>query len=459
MNRRFLSYSLGGAFALASLLVAFQNFGSPVGRNPSSVADYFKSNFKVTLANVYWGDYHTHSNFSADAALDVPGETTLNAEQAIVYARDTMKLDFFATSDHAEAPADQNRIDPNTDLWTTSLNLAKTYSNNDPAKGKVFAVFPAFEYTNGLYPYDNEGGTQSSTGYGHKNVLFFDPSHAVLTRLGAWVNPSRQPQVTPTQISSDSAALWSDLEQARVSQGAEQSRWALTVVHTPASLHENDWEAQDGQYQRNVEIYSSWGNSEGDSPSSCRARDVAYDHNPIKIATLVKAKSIRNQLQVKWIENGDTRYLMSFTGGSDDHAGLATGEDGLAGVTGVIAPTLSREGIWDALYQRRTIAAISSGTKRYPLLMAVEADGEHAAGGAHLQKNPTKIRVRALGAPEIQKLDVIVDGCLTVSVPGYELDRTLSMPSGPRHYVYVRAALSVGEKQYRIWSSPVYLGL
>ena len=80
-------------------------------------------------------------------------ECNANApDKAFRYARDSSKLSFVALCDHAE---EQNeKAIPYQDKkqglnnWKSLLKAGQKYNNEDSSNGKVFIVFPAWEYTN-----------------------------------------------------------------------------------------------------------------------------------------------------------------------------------------------------------------------------------------------------------------------------------------------------------------------
>ena len=108
-----------------------------------------------------------------------------------------------------------------------------------------------------------------------------------------------------------------------------QGRDALTIPHHTKFGNVTNWEYRNDAHQRLVEICSSWGISETGGPKSVQ-RALAMGHR------------------------------LGFIGGTDSHHGLANQgsffvDDG-NGLACVIAPTLTRDAIWQALYERRCYA-------------------------------------------------------------------------------------------------------
>ena len=75
---------------------------SVFGDNANSASDdnraYFTKQFGLSLGNIYWGEFHCHTNYSIDAAVC----SANSPDKAYEYARDQTELDFVALSDHAE---------------------------------------------------------------------------------------------------------------------------------------------------------------------------------------------------------------------------------------------------------------------------------------------------------------------------------------------------------------------
>ncbi|MBN1696346.1 MAG: DUF3604 domain-containing protein [Spirochaetales bacterium] len=82
-----------------------------------------------TPATVYYGMLHNHSNYS-----DGKG----SPDDAYRYARDTVGLDFFGLSDHAERLTDKE--------WKSLINTAGRYNQDG-----VFVAFSGFEWSHNTY--------------------------------------------------------------------------------------------------------------------------------------------------------------------------------------------------------------------------------------------------------------------------------------------------------------------
>lgn len=427
----------------------------------ASLGEYFARVHGFTLDDVHWGDLHGHSRYSYDAP---PADTP---EEALQYAKDPLRgdLDFVCLSEHAEMPPANQCPAEDADLWQSLRRLSREYSNENPAAGRPFVVFPGWEYTNtrGLAPLFG-----SEAGYGHKVVLFKGFDLLPPTRTAAWgIKGSGTGRIAGT-----ARELWQDLDAWRpLFVGTEGT--VLTIPHTtsmkgiaPPQDHRTDWDAMDPDFVRPVEIISKWGNTEGPPPAeaACVLDDTSslVDYDAGEQDTRI---TIRALLYRKWVVEGDPCFRLAFVGGTDNHTGqpgnweerqwgtdLALEHRG--GVTGIVAAEITRDALWSGLWAGRTLAS-HSGPHRPRVLVAVHTGGRHVMMGGHAAHDGSA-RLRVLGGEEVQRLEVVLDGCLYESVESAVLDRTIPLAPG-RHYLYVRAGRQDGEFRSFAWSSPVYL--
>ena len=163
---------------------------------------------------------------------------------------------------------------------------------DDPGR---FATLVSYEWA----------GTRQGVRSGHKNVYY----RGAWGEYHAWFQGVHD---TPED-------LWRDLREYE----------ALTVPHHTRATTGVDWSFRNDRYQRLVEICSNWGISERGGPHSVQAA-LALGHR------------------------------IGFVGGTDSHYGLANQgsyhvNDG-NGLACVQATDLSRDAIWQALYDRRCYA-------------------------------------------------------------------------------------------------------
>lgn len=441
-------------------------FGDTGNAGDKDNKTYFAEQFGLSLNNIYWGEFHSHSNYSLDAA--VCGANS--PDKSYEYARDTTDLDFVSLSDHAEEQNKNAIPDKHKKLglnnWQSTLKTAQQYNNENPRKGKVFIIFPGWEYTN-TYGVDT---CRSLEGYGHKNVFFksLDPSELPRSEYGAcFLNTNSR------YLAEDAVALWNALNAYRPT-GDNGEGTALTVVHTPANIsekeddaldHRTDWRYMDHDFVRHVEIYSKWGNSEGPVPDELLGDTECIEEELFEYTRSEQGDplSIRPVLYNRWVVEGNSDFILGFVGGTDNHIGCpgnkqqhtCGGFDRRGGITGIAAPGLTRNNLWSNLWHRHTLA--TSTGRRMGILFAVQTDGNNIFMGEQGNHNGS-VRVRALAGNTVEKLDVIVDGCVKYTVDDHEIDTTLTL-SPSRHYIYIRAVAYTGDERFLAWSSPVYLGM
>jgi hypothetical protein len=476
-------------------------------------ATYFQSVFGLTLDSVSWGDMHTHTYYSGDAVLNslVPGNPNVATPATAHQLARARGFRFSATSDHAEAPVPSQITDGSSNVWESTRKADLADDDETTADGTpIFATFMGYEYTN-PYPCEDptpgdgvdecpaeasdggecsyQGADESCADYGHKNVIFRSLTGAPTTRV-SFLDPASWNQTGPScngpstehneycgfssysALGTSNLGLWSWLSAngfAPTSAGAQ----VVTIVHTPANLHHNDWSDTDTgtSYVHNVEIFSKWGSSEGAPPSNCADQDDEAVSLPTESANADDPENlIRPVLATHWIGAGDLDYVLSFVGGSDDHTGKPGGDGtGGAGVMGLVTSNLTRDGFFDALYARHTLGATFYDGAPEPVLFAMHAGTQDLLGGdLGMATADGTATLYILAASTVQEIQVVVDGCTVATLQGaVQTYRLTGLSPSSRHYVYVRARTSTAlpdggtgtaETAWnQAWSSPVYL--
>ena len=361
--------------------------------------------------SVYFGDIHTHSGQVFDVCEN-KGCGMGTREDNYRYAMGPGALDFYALSDH-EYQIDPQKID-------AYLDLADAFNND----GR-FVCLPSFEFT--------------SRPYGHRNVYFKGPGGTVVHSQGEWgqaraADPAKS--VTPP-------ALWSALAQTGVP--------FITVPHhSSAACHPLTWEFFSPDYDRLIEVYSSWGSSEyyGDVPRGFSDRYRTLD--------------VRDALK-----RGLHFGLIASSDGHDGHPGNA--QSPLvkhhhifhfcgSGRAAVLASDLTRDAVFDALYARRCYATTGG-----PIVLNVTLNG--ALMGAELPLLPAgsrpELRITCAGTNGIDHLRIVKNARVVCTVPCHgEWDAELEWedaafdPTVANSY-YVRVVQKDNESA---WSSPIWVG-
>jgi len=379
--------------------------------------------------SLYWGDLHSHTVYSDDAATQEPPPGT--PADALAYAADPAggNLDFVAITDHAETLTAEE--------WSAYLDTVRTASSS-PA----LVVFPGFEYTNSSY----------QAGHGHKCVLLKDPEHVPATPSGA-------------NSRSDPLALWEDLD------GSPGTGYYMTVPHHPAKGIDygvnmsTDWDAAyvDGERQPLVEIYSVHGCSE---VAGCE-EPVEHFHDDRTVETAL----------LQWLETGDEAYKLGIIASTDSHkstpGAVAEVEENVAemegpytgGLAAVWAAALDREALWDGLSERRTLG--TTGARIAVEFTAKAGSTIVPMGGTLSISDPTDVYLHVSASGEagvgIHQIDIIRNGALLVSAQTGHLDYRDPGVSADTYYrvkVYQNETPVVhwNHCHYeRAWTSPIWI--
>lgn len=339
---------------------------------------------------LWWGDLHSQTFFSD--GLRCP-------EELYAFAREEAFLDIFALSDHSESLTDRQ--------WDYFVAVTNDY--NSPWR---FVTLVGLEWT--------------SREWGHRNVYYPGESGPCL-RAGDPVY-GRLPELY--EIARRHGALVIPHHSANASMGVD---WSL---------------GHDPEVERLVEIYSVWGNSERPAEAG----------NPRAIRTHGGEEA--GQHVIDALRMG-RRY--GFTGGGDIHDGRP-GDDlharqdrpeqyrGLyrQGIMGVWARELTRESVFDALWNRRVYATTNV---RVFLKFSIAS---RPMGSAVRAAGPLPVVVDAASEVPIARMDLVRDGTDTAHV---EPDATefvweTEVPAAPAACYYVRVTRQDGEMA---WSSPIWV--
>ena len=365
---------------------------------------------------IFWGDLHGHANL-CDGGVR-------SAEEYFAWGKEVMALDFCALTPHDfgfALSAPEARWE---DLQATT--------NRFNAPGS-FATFVAWEASH--------IGLPSGQPVGHKNLIFKGDRAPFFN--GSSYGTHR------VRVDYGSYAELRDLL---------QDLNCLVIPHhplnpvLPGGLGTN-WNEFWPERERIVEIYSLWGNSEGmDTPG----RTAAAVEGTSVLAALMRG------------------YRLGFVAGSDTHDGRPANPQEpwsaatSAGLTAVLAPRLTREAVYEALWQRSCY-----GTTGARIILYTHVGGLPMGKTQNLsQSDPLirerEIRVRAIGTGEIESAEVIRNGQVVHTFAGDGMDEVeaawvdstplpmiaLADAAGRRFaFYYVRVRQRDG---HRAWGSPVW---
>lgn len=337
-----------------------------------------------------WGDPHWQTFFSD--GIRCP-------EELYAFARDEGFLDFGALSDHMEGVTDRQ--------WDYFQAVT-----NDVNEAGRFVALQGQEWTH---------HNQARGAPGHRNIYYRGEGGPVLR--------SRQPECDTLE------KLWARLDEIGLD--------SLAVPHHSANkMMGVDWEqGWNERYEKAVEIYSVWGNSE-------KPED---EGNPRPI------RACGGELKGRHVRDALARgFRLGFMGGGDVHDGRP-GDTLHAesyprmehvpypqGLTAACVPQLTREHVFDAIRDRRTYATTRSriylDTRLCNAAVQAELDLRTASEDGIA-------RVVTVRNGEEMPWQGIKPGTRAV-------EQSLAMPPLDREeYIYVRVETTRGELA---WSSPVW---
>jgi hypothetical protein len=265
---------------------------------------------------------------------------------AFDYARYISGLDFYALTDHG--------IKPDVDslprgLWhhTWDEYNALTEKYHDTEK---FVTLHAYECSMGKP-------------YGHHNIYFRNRPGTILKNKNTSLKE-----------------LWHDLEPGQ----------ALTIPHHTGKFPIGiEWKPDDPRFRRNIEIYSGHGLSESYNPH----HHLSFENS--EFTSKSKSAPQSQSVQGAW----SAGLYLSTIASSDEH--LSHPGQPHYGITAVLAPELTREAIFDGLYQRRTY-----GTTGVRIYLDFKINGVGMGSEIVLHEFP-KISVHAIGTNKIAQLELL----------------------------------------------------
>ncbi|MFC2084394.1 hypothetical protein ACFLS9_05005 [Bacteroidota bacterium] len=362
------------------------------------------SNKKISC-NIYWGDLHSHSCNSKDAA----GE----AETAFLYARDVSKLDFYALTDHGAGDYNRERIywvGLTAEEWEQNINLVKKY--DEPGK---FVPLLGSEWSGGAP-------------YGHHNVIYKNIQ-------GMFFGEDEYFSIEE---------VWSKLTKGDVITIPHH----LGIVWPGGSSPYTDWTLNRNDTLRPaMEIYSLWGSSEyyKNSMSYERYHQRYFRSHPDP-----------NYARDVWALG----YYLGVVGGSDDHT-AHPGKD-YGGLTAVCTSVLDRDSVFNAIQNRHTYA-----TTGQRMLLDFRINNQIMGSKIYLEPGETpEIDVKVTGTNIIDFVQVMkFNGRRWIILSEVKPDSrycTFSyIDSGfldnAIFYVRIKQKNIVENREVRGWSSPIWV--
>lgn len=322
------------------------------------------------------------------------------------YARYTSGLDFYAMTDHTVPSLGKFSQGLDQHVWAEYTALTDRYY--EPGK---FVTLHAYECSLGAP-------------YGHHNVFF-------------------RGKPGPLMAPGDATLyeLWNALTAGQ----------ALTIPHHtgkfPVPIY---WFPHNPELDRNIEIYSAHGLSEAYNPR----HPLSFEHSTFTDPS--RSAPGPQYAQDAWIQG----LILSTIASSDDHrAHPGQPQYGLAAVA---ATGLTRDEIFDGLYNRRTY-----GTTGVKILLEFSINGE-SMGGAITTADSPRLEIEAHGTDTIELVEVLryskSDGVFKVVYSFHPRVRDVAWSKSDESFkedsIYYMRLLQSGNIRDRVamaWSSPIWV--
>jgi len=308
-------------------------------------------------------------------------------------ARNIAGLDIAALGDHDVILAQ------NEGFWEKTIHLAKKW--HKPGK---FVTLLGFEFT------ERKHG-------GDRNVYYLNDTGPLIDSGFSKMHPNK---------------LYQELGRLKFK--------SMVIPH--CVIGKNAWRHSDPRFCRLAEIYSTHGSSEAYPCDHYHAPDFAnYDVYPPESS---------------YSDSFSFGHKMGAVGGTDDHGGQPgwgyNWHNYRGGIMGVLATELTREAVWDALWERRTIA--TTGERIY-LNMTVN---DLMIGQEGRISGKPEIEIEALGTDKIDLIELLRNEEIIHCFHGNGLDEKRVFVdtkwNGKPAWYRCRLTQNNGE---RAWTSPVWV--
>lgn len=372
--------------------------------------------------SLYWGDLHVHAG-ERHRHLEI-SDAYATIDYNYHFGRHVAGLDFMAMADHDQLGSWRRGIIP---IWDRFKRAAEYFYR--PGE---FVTLLGWEWTNGV------SFCPGQPQYGQKCVYFRDANGPIYS----------------------SADPGSDTPE-KLYDRLRSHRCFIIPHHVSAPLNfYNDWDHHDPGLERLVEIHSGWG---------CGERS-ADDGNPYPIRP-GKEGDVEGHHVKDALSRGHT---LGFTAGGDTHdaaPGLGHTYNGLQGafeahrwggfttryhpgIQGVWAEELTREGIFEAIFSRRTY-----GTTGARITVKTELHDKPMGTVFPVRPDaPVTYTATVSGTGPVEKVELVRNGeTIDTATPGsdeVEYKYTDTHVPDDRVSYYLRVTQQDG---HMAWASPHYL--
>jgi hypothetical protein len=361
----------------------------------SYLSNFLKLTNNRASLNVYWGDLHVHSTLSDGAG---------SPDFCYSYARDVSGLDFISLADE-----DGVYMHP----WYDNeyfLDYQKSFQIADQYyKEGSFVTFYCYEWMG--YP------------YGHRHII----------------GKEKFPFCCHTALKhSKPDQLYSLLENKNV----------IIINHsTTSDFMGTKWQYYDNHFDRLAEIYSMHGSSERILNNSKNVLNSEHQFEGAIIRALAK------------------KFKFGFVGGGDTHISMAGNNLSLTGpypslrykpgLTAVMCETLTRESLFDALFNRQCYA--TTGER---IIIDFRING-YLMGEEVEVKAETEIEIsfEVTGTARLKNISVIKNNCMIFKKKNTDVHyekRLINLIESDFNYFYLKILQVDGNEA---WSSPIWVSV
>lgn len=354
------------------------------------------------IQELLWGDTHCHSNLTPNIRDNDGGA---DPEDCYEYARNISCLDFVCLVEQTFEFNDDETVNITPKTWAQMGRL----SDKHYVPGE-FVTYTGFEM------HDKRGdtvvifnGSLNDIPYPHQNVKEVKDVWNMYGKTGYMTIPHLHRYC-----------------------GGRKTKDQQDLKYGGFNL--NNWEEDNEYAERLVEIFSTqWGRFEN-------------NFHPM----LLKARAnIEGNTVLNFLNRGK---CWGFTASSDDH----DGRPGYGGITGVFTNSRTREGIFDGLYNRKSIASTN------PKIIAFYTIDDHILGDvvrfSEVYKKPRQIKILAVTPKPMVSVELIKNGQVLyfkkdVAGQYIELEFDDVDPIMKNTYYYFRITQEDG---HLAWASPIW---
>lgn len=364
---------------------------------------------EASKLNFYWGDIHGHSAIQWGQG---------SGEGYYEYGKEIAGLDFCSLSDPCAGRYTDDDVSSRYALscYMTDEEWAHIQQlNRDFYKPGEFVPLLGYEYHNDA-PAPRYGGD--------RNVYYATYDEPIFRCCD-------EGSYTPEQ-------LWKRLE--------EHGCRAITIPHHSAkSVMLNNISLHNEHFQRLIEIYSSWGNSECEGCERPIIGGAVYQNHSVQDA----------------LARGER---LGFVGASDTHSGqpgftywVFENRSYRGGLTCVMTEQLDREHVFDAMWNRSVYA--TTGER---ILLQFHLNGTPMGQELRLHRGDAlNLKVKVIGTGELDTIEIVKDGsvlCRKACAGSTEAELVCNddsgVISGTWSYYYARI---LQKDKAMAWASPIWV--